>query len=107
MNCRDTLVEKLAKYSDVVITQHALEQAVFRNISLEEVRRNILHPERLVFAGKQEAEHPDEEKYDCYFEYSKTRCHRYVLVINATCIVCTIIKINKRWQKKVEKYAKH
>jgi hypothetical protein len=71
-----------------------------------EIKENIINPKRLYFARKQKVEKEGEEKYDCYFGYSKTQCHRYVLVINAKCIVCTAIKINRRWQHIVEKHAK-
>ncbi len=108
MNFSPTLKEKLMHYGrkDIIITGHAEEQAIFRGVSINEVMENIINPERLVFADKQQARHADEEKYDCYFSYSNTQCHRYVLVINARCAVCTIIKINRRWQRLVEKHAK-
>ena len=108
MNYKDILVKKLKKYSkeDIIITPHAEKQARFRNIDLVEVKENIINPKRLTFAEKQEAERKNEEKYDCYFGYSKTQCHRYVLVINKKCIVCTVIKINRRWQHIFEKNAK-
>ena len=108
MNYKDTLIKKLKKYNkeDIVITDHAKEQAVFRSIDLDEVKENIINPKRLSFARKQKAEKKGEEKYDCYFGYSKTQCHRYVLVINNECIVCTVIKINRRWQHIAEKNAK-
>lgn len=108
MNYKNILKNKLKKYNkeNIIITSHAKEQALFRNISLEEVRENIINPERLEFAGKQESKIKGEEKYDCYFGYSKTQCHRYILAINKNCIVCTVIKINRRWQYVFEKYAK-
>jgi len=108
MNYKSILIKKLVKYKkeDIIITDHARDQAIFRSIDLGEVKENIINPKRLTFAGKQKAEKNGEEKYDCYFAYSKTQCHRYVLVINAKCIVCTAIKINRRWQHIVEKYAK-
>ena len=108
MNYKDILKEKLPKYKkeDIIITSHAQDQAIFRSVDLDEVRENIINPKRLTFAEKQEAEKEGEEKYNCYFGYSKTQCHRYVLVINAKCIVCTIIKINRRWQYIAEKNAK-
>jgi hypothetical protein len=108
MNHKDALIIKLHKYNaeNVIITEHAKIQALFRGINLNEVKENIINPTRLIFAGKQEAEKEGEEKYDCYFQYSKTQCHRYVLVINAKCIVCTVIKINRRWQRIIEKHAK-
>lgn len=108
MNYKDILKENLKKYkkSDIIITDHAEEQAIFRGIDLEEIKENIINPFRLAFAGKQEAKKEGEEKYDCYFGYSKTQCHRYILVINNRCIVCTVIKINRRWQYIFEKNAK-
>lgn|SRR3989344_5125505 len=108
MNYKDILVKKLVSYKkeDIIITGHAEEQAIFRSINLNEVKENIINPKRLTFAGKQKTEMEGEEKYDCYFGYSKTQCHRYILVINAKCIVCTVIKINRRWQHIFEKHAK-
>ena len=108
MNYKDILVKKLKKYKkeDIIITSHAENQAIFRSIDLDEVKENIINPKRLYFAGKQKSERASEEKYDCYFGYSKTQCQRYILVINDKCIVCTVIKINRRWQHIVEKNAK-
>ena len=107
-NYKDSLIKKLKKYKkeDIIITNHAERQAEFRSIDISEVKENIINPKRLYFAKKQEAEKQSEEKYDCYFGYSKTQCHRYVLVINGKCIVCTVIKINRRWQNVAEKNAK-
>ena len=108
MNYKAALVKKLKKYKkeDIIITNHAEKQAMFRSIDLNEVKENIINPKRLYFYRKQKAEKEGEGKYDCYFGYSKTRCHRYVLVINAKCVICTIIKINRRWQYIAEKNAK-
>jgi hypothetical protein len=108
MNYKDILKKKLKKYKkeDIIITNHAQEQAIFRNIELDEVKENIINPKRLSFARKERAKKEGEEKYDCYFGYSKTQCHRYILVINDNCVVCTVIKINRRWQHIVEKHSK-
>ena len=108
MNEKDKLLIKLKKYKkeDIIFTKHAEEQAIFRGISFNEIRENIINPKRLYYAARQEAEKVGEEKYDCYFGYSKTQCHRYVLVLNKNCIVCTVIKINRRWQRITEKCAK-
>ena len=108
MNYKDILKRKLIKYKkeDIIITDHARKQAIFRNVDLEEIKENIINPKRLSYAEKQKAEKEGEEKYNCYFGYSKTQCHRYVLVISAKCIVCTVIKLNRRWQHIVEKNVK-
>ena len=108
MNYKERVIEKFKKFKnkDIIITHHAELQSIFRNISLDEIRDNIINPKRLVFAGKQEAEREDEEKYDCYFAYSNIQCQRYVVVITSRCIICTVIKVNRRWQRMVEKYSR-
>ena len=97
------LKEKLSKYkkSNIIITYHAELQAFVRDVDLEEVKENIINPVRLVYAKKQEARHKDEEKYDCYFAYSKHLYYRYALIINEKIIIVTIIKINRDWQKAI------
>ena len=107
-NHKDYLLGKLKKYSkeDIIITDHALIRAVARNIDIEAIKENIINPKRLYFARKQIAVTANEEKFDCYFGYSNTQCHRYVLVLNGKCIVCTVIKIKRRWQHIAEKNAK-
>ena len=81
------LKERLSKYkkSDIIITDHARLQAFVRNVDFEEVKENIINPVRLVYAKKQEAKYKGEEKYDCYFAYSKHIYHRYNLTINRLC----------------------
>ncbi|KHO46562.1 MAG: hypothetical protein QS98_C0002G0010 [archaeon GW2011_AR3] len=108
MNYKHIVTEKLKKYKkeDIIITEHAYEQAIFRSINIDEIKENIINPKRLFYAIKQTAQKEGEEKYDCYFGYSKTQCHRYAIVINGKCIVCTAIKINRRWQHIAEKNAK-
>lgn len=108
MDYKQELAKKLKKYNqdDIIITEHARKQAIFRNINIEEVKENIINLKRLVFYEEQEAEKENEFKYNCYFSYSKTQCHRYIIVTNGKCIVCTVIKINRRWQYMVEKNAK-
>lgn len=101
----EELKRKLKEYKkeDVIITNHAEIQAYVREIDLEEVRNNIINPDRLIYAVKQKSKKEGEEKYDCYFAYSKTFCHRYILTINRKVIIVTIIKINRDWQKIIGK----
>jgi len=91
------------KKKDIIITDHAEMQAIFREIELDEVKKNIVNPEKLVYAEQQKAKKAGEEKYDCYFAYSKELAHRYILTINRKIIIVTIIKINRDWQKIIEK----
>ena len=65
------------------------------------VKENIINPIRLLYAIKQEANKPHEEKYNCYFAFSKHLYHRYILTMNRKIIIVTIIKINRDWQKAI------
>lgn len=101
----EELKEKLRKYKkeDIIITEHAKIQAITRNIDLNEAKENITNPKRLVYAEKQEALKADEEKYNCYFAYSKLYAHRYIITINRKVIIVTIVKINRNWQREIDK----
>jgi len=107
-NYKGLLVKILLGFDkqSIVITNHALIRLRQRQIETEEVIENIINPKRLQYAIKQETEYPGEEKYDCYFNYSKRLCHRYVLVIKNKVIVVTVVKINRRWQEIAEKRLK-
>ena len=89
------------KKEDIIITKHAELQAFVREIDLQEVKENIINPEKLVYVKKQDTKKQNEEKYDCYFAYSKHLYHRYILTINRKVIIVTIIKINRDWQKAI------
>jgi methyltransferase-like protein len=99
----ELLKNKLKNYSkkDIIFTKHAELQAFVREVILDEVKENIINPIRLVYFEKQEAENDNEEKYDCYFAYSKHLYHRYALIFNGKVLIVTIIKINRDWQKAI------
>jgi hypothetical protein len=101
----DELKQKLVAYSekDIVITTHAEVQAIFREIELQEVKQNILNPEKLVYVEEQKISKEGEKKFNCYFAYSKELTHRYVFTTNGKLIIVTIIKINRDWQKTIKK----
>lgn len=103
MNVED-FKQRLKKYSekDIIITDHAEEQAEFRQISIEEVKNNILHPDKLVFVEEQKAQNPRETKHNCYFAYGEDYYHRYIMVLNGKLLIVTIIGINRRWQGAIE-----
>ena len=107
-NYKNYVIKKIKKYdkSRIILTTHAQIQAEIRSISIDEIKENLINPKRLEFAGKQKSKKKNEEKFDCYFIYSNTQCHRYVIVVSKDLIVCTVIKINRRWQRSVERYAK-
>ena len=97
------LKAKLQKYKreEIILTEHAELQAFVRKIDIEEVKENIINPNRLVHIKQQISKNKNEEKYDCYFAYSKHLYHRYILTINGKIIIVTIIKINRDWQKAI------
>lgn len=99
----DELKEKLKAYKkeSIIITKHAELQAFVREVDLEDVKNNITNPEKLVYFRQQGSQKPGEEKYDCYFAYSKHLYHRYIITINGKVIIVTIIKINRDWQKAI------
>ncbi|MBN2330312.1 MAG: hypothetical protein JXC85_00710 [Candidatus Aenigmarchaeota archaeon] len=108
MDLVDELKEKLKRYSreQIIFTTHARIRAIQRGIDLEDIVDNIIRPDKLDTVIRQKADRPDEEKFDCYFIYSGNLCHRYVLILNKKIIICTVIKINRRWQRRVEKHAR-
>lgn len=91
------------KRNEIIITKHAEIQAVIREIDLNEVKNNLLNPDKLVYFHTQISAKFNKEKYDCYFAYSKHLYHRYIIVINGKLIIVTIIKVDRDWQKAVEK----
>jgi hypothetical protein len=108
MNYKDELIEKLKKYTkdDIIMSTHAIRQTMIRPVTIENIIENLLNPKRLSYALKEPAERRGEEKFACYFGYSRRLCHCYIIVINAKVLVVTSYIINRRWQKEVEKHAK-
>ena len=99
-NYRVGLIKKLRAFSieDIIISEHAMVRIKQRQLDINEIKENIINPKRLKYAIKQFPLKKGEAKYDCYFDYSKNLCHRYVIVIRKNIIVVTAIKINRRWQ---------
>jgi len=104
-NQRDYVTKRLRSFcrSDVVISDHARIRLLQRQISEDEIIENVINPTRLRYAIPEKAEHQGEEKFDCYFEYSKRLCHKYILVIKDKVIIVTVVKISRKWQEIVEK----
>jgi hypothetical protein len=109
MNDNEYIIKYLRKYKkeDILIDKHAELRAKQRDLDLEEVYYNLLNPsKRLSFTNKLEEESDGLEKFKCYFGYSKTQCQIYIIKFSDKLIIKTIIKLNKRWQKRAEKYGK-
>ena len=101
----EELKNKLRRYKkeDIIIKNHAKDQAEFRQIDLEDVKNNIINPEKLVYFEEQPAKKEGEKKYDCYFAYSEVYYHRYIIIPNRKILIVTIIRVNRRWQHLIEK----
>jgi len=96
----EELKNKLRKYekNDIIVSEHAVMRADFRNTSIEEVKENICNPEKLVYFQEKQAKGSGEKKYECYFTYNKLLHHKYIIVTNGKVIIVTIIIINRRLQ---------
>lgn len=101
MDLKANVIEKLSKIpkDKIFFSSHALIRLKQRQITKEEVIRNLLNPEKLEYVKKEYTNCKSEEKYDCYFVYSKNLFHRYVLVFFIDVLVVTVIKVNRRWQR--------
>lgn len=105
MNEKEYAKEKLKAFTkkDIIFTYHVKIRMLQRQLTEEEVVENIINPKRLTIAIREETLHKGEEKFSCYFAYSKTQCHNYTLAIHKKIILITVIKINRRWQHIAEK----
>jgi hypothetical protein len=108
VNHRDYVKERLIcfKREDIIFTDHAEIRIIQRQLSKTEIIENILNPVRLEYARREEASRPGEEKYACYFGYSKTQCQEYILIIKRNIVVVSVVKINRRWQRIAERKAR-
>ena len=104
-NYSNYLAKKLVKFTkkEIIISEHALIRIEQRQLDINEIKENITNPIRLKYAFKQQSKHHDEEKFNCYFDYSKNLCHRYSIIVKDRVIVVTAIKINRKWRHKVYK----
>ena len=96
---------KKLKKKDIIFSPHSILRASIRRIDTDEVINNLLNPEKLAFAFF-ERKHKNGDRYLCYFGYSKTLAHKYVIILNKKCIIVTAIKIKRKWQRRLEKRAK-
>jgi len=104
MNYKEYVKKRLKDFGEdeIYITEHAQIRMNQRQLNIDEVMENIINPKRLDYAIR-EIITQSYEKYDCYFGYSRTLCHRYVIRIKKNVVVITAIKINRRWQRLIEK----
>ena len=102
-DCYNSIDVRVAAYKQDDKWIAAIPVIRFRKKSIEEVKENILNPEKLAYFELQETHNPNKEKYNCYFAYSDKFAHRYILILNQKIIIATIIKIQRDWQKTINK----
>lgn len=75
-------------------------------IDRKEVAKNILKPDKLVFAGKSKSKNPNYKYiYDLYFKLSKNRMFKIPTSIKPKALyLITIFKIRKKIQDEAIKY---
>ena len=97
------LKKKLPEYKrdQIVFSIHATVRMIERQLDEEEIVENLLNPKRLEYVIR-----VNKRKYVCYFGYSKTRCHKYIIVLLKNLLIVSVMKINRRWQKTAEKKAR-
>ncbi len=99
-------MENLRKYKvkDIVFTKKGIEeQLTIRRLTKEEIIENLTNQKRLVFADKQERtfQGKKDTRYNCYFLFSKSKAHRYVLSFNDKLKVLTAIPLGRKTLNKM------
>src|SRR3989344_1443468 len=66
-------------------------------------RENIIFTKKIIFVEKQEREFQGKKeiRYNCYFIFSKSRAHRYVLSFNDKLKVITAITLGRKTLNKM------
>lgn len=105
-NYKEEVLNYLQKYkiNDIIFTKKEVEeQLAIRRLTKEEIIRNLSNPKKLVFAEKQEREFKGKRdvRYNCYFLFSKSRAHRYVLSFNDKLKVITAIPLGRKTLNKM------
>lgn len=105
-NCKEEMLKYLRMYEreDIIFTKKNIEeQLAIRRLAKEEIIGNLLNPKKLIFAEKQEREFKGkkEDRYNCYFIFSKSRAHRYVLSFNDKLKVITAIPLGRKTLNKM------
>jgi len=101
INYKEEVINQLKRYSadHIVFTKKDIdEQLKVRRLTKDEIIHNIINPKNLIFAQKQEREFrgQKETRFNCYFLFSRSRAHRYVLKFEDKLKVITAIPIGRK-----------
>lgn len=107
----EKLKAKLTDYdqSQIVYNQkddHCTVNSIRRGVSINEVESNLLKPDKLKFAIKEESRFKDGEKYTLYFESDDTGKTIVLPVVlrPKSLYVITIIKRWRSWDREIERW---
>lgn len=106
INYKEEVLGYLKKYKaeDIVFPKKGFDdQLAIRNITKEEITNNLISPKMFVFAEKQEREFQGrkETRHNCYFLFSKSKSHRYVIKFNDKLKVITAIPLGRKTLNKM------
>lgn len=105
-DCSGAVKEKAKEYSKDTITftkSRIIDWLCKRNNStVEEMKEELLNPKNLVFTERQEVEFKKEkeERFRCYFVYSRNRGRCYVLRFNHQIKVITVFPLGRTTLKR-------
>jgi len=79
------------------------EQLSNRSITKDQIIKNLIIPKNLVFAEKQERKFRGsiDIRYNCYFLFSKSKAHRYILSFGDKLKVITAIPLGRKTLNKI------
>lgn len=105
----ESFKKKIAEFKkeDIIIKSHAIIRLLQRQMNEDEIKQNVIDPFRLFHVIQEPSDYPDEEKFICYFKYSRRNYHKYVLAINTKIkkiIIITVINLNRDIQREIEKH---
>jgi len=105
-NYKQEVLEQLKRYklSDILFTKKGIEEQLkIRRLTKDGIIENLLNPKKLVFADRQERDFQGKKdvRYNCYFLFSKSKAHRYVLSFNDKLKVITSIPLGRKTLNKM------
>ncbi len=105
----DVVKEKVKKYSkeQIIFTKSRIIDWLCKrnNSTIEDLKREVLDSTDLTFTERQEVEYEGEteERFRCYYVYSKTRGRCYVLKLDYKIEIITVFPLGRTTLKRYRK----